>query len=245
MGWNTSLIIIENREHFSDEVELLKILGFKNFEYKEDTSFDAILNPKENQIGIGYYNGNIILCDGYILTSKSLEGSENLNLVEYEKSLVKIFPDSEIVTVSCASSVNFHGYSLIQKGERKRLKYVDSEIKQEWGNRFEEEVEIYKDSHIENEQLLWKYDDDIEESFTEDQLMEDFTFKIAKRRLGVQIDNDEGDDLFKNTPFRVYQLQHLNKNQDTKSSTFEWKRYLLLALLMIIVKIIFKFIYKN
>lgn len=238
MGWNTSLIIIENKENYSNENELLKSLGFQDFQQIENLTFEDVLNPKSNQIGIGYYNGNIIICDGYLLTNKSLEESENLNLAEYEKSLVKLFPKSEIVTVSCVGAVNYHGYSLIQNGEKKRLKFVDSEIKQEFGKAFEEENEIYKESYKQDGKLLWKNEQDENDSFTEDQLMEDFTFKVAKRRLGVQIDSIESEDLFQNTEFKVFQLKK------TKPINSEWKRYLLIALLMIIVKIIFKFIYK-
>jgi hypothetical protein len=248
MGWNTSLIIIENKENYSNENELLKSLGFDNFEQKENTTFDEILNPKDNQIGIGYYNGNLIICDGYLLTTKSLEESENLNLANYEKSLVKIFPKSEIITVSCVSSVNFHGYSLIQNGEKKRLKYVAEEMKQEFGNRFEEEIEIYKNSYEEDGKLLWKDENDEDDFFTEDQLMEDFTFKIAKRRLGVQIDMEDGEDLFENTEFKVFQIIDskskikLNK-ETTKKVDWKWMGYI--ALIMIVFKILFKIIFQK
>ncbi|POS00749.1 hypothetical protein Q361_12510 [Flavobacterium croceum DSM 17960] len=240
MGWNTSLIIIENKENYSNENELLKSLGFENFEQKENTTFDEILNPQENQIGIGYYNGNLIICDGYLLTTKSLEESKNLNLADYEKSLIKIFPKAEIVTVSCVSSVNFHGYSLIQNGEKKRLKIVAEEMKQEFGNRFEEEIEIYKKSYEENEQLLWKDEND-DDFYTEDQLMEDFTFKVAKRRLGVEIATEEADDLFENTEFKVFQL---NLSEKSVSNNFKWKKYLIIGGIIIIVKILFKTIFK-
>ncbi|MFY8180760.1 MAG: hypothetical protein ACOVLG_03205 [Flavobacterium sp.] len=248
MGWNTSLIIIENKENYSNENELLKSLGFDNFEQKENTTFDEILNPKDNQIGIGYYNGNLIICDGYLLTTKSLEESEKLNLANYEKSLVKIFPKSEIITVSCVSSVNFHGYSLIQNGEKKRLKYVAEEMKQEFGNRFEEEIEIYKNSYEEDGKLLWKDENDEDDFFTEDQLMEDFTFKIAKRRLGVQIDMEDGEDLFENTEFKVFQIIDskskikLNK-ETTKKVDWKWMGYI--ALIMIVFKILFKIIFQK
>lgn len=248
MGWNTSLIIIENKENYSNENELLKSLGFDNFEQKENTTFDEILNPKDNQIGIGYYNGNLIICDGYLLTTKSLEESENLNLANYEKSLVKIFPKSEIITVSCVSSVHFHGYSLIQNGEKKRLKYVAEEMKQEFGNRFEEEIEIYKNSYEEDGKLLWKDENDEDDFFTEDQLMEDFTFKIAKRRLGVQIDMEDGEDLFENTEFKVFQIIDskskikLNK-ETTKKVDWKWMGYI--ALIMIVFKILFKIIFQK
>ncbi|EKT3958588.1 hypothetical protein NTJ28_002604, partial [Flavobacterium psychrophilum] len=249
---NTSLIIIENKENYSTENELLKNLGFDNFEQKQNTTFDEILNPKDNQIGIGYYNGNLIICDGYLLTTKSLDESENLNLSEYEKTLVQIFPKSEIVTVSCVSSVNFHGYSLIQNGEKKRLKYVDSEMKQEFGKRFEEETEIYKNSYEEDGKLLWKNENDEDDFFTEDQLMEDFTFKVAKRRLGVQIDMEDGEDLFENTEFKVFQLNNSSKNltketektEKTETNNFKWKKYLIIGGIIIVVRILMKTIFK-
>jgi hypothetical protein len=239
MGWNTSLIIIENKKNYSNEIELLKSLGFENFEQKENATFDEILNPQENQIGIGYYNGNLIICDGYLLTTKSIEESKNLNLADYEKSLIKIFPKSEIVTVSCVSSVNFHGYSLIQNGEKKRLKIVAEEMKQEFGNRFEEEIEIYKKSYEENEQLLWK--DENDDFYTEDQLMEDFTFKVAKRRLGVEIATEEADAFFENTEFKVFKL---NLSEKSVSNNFKWKKYLIIGGIIIIVRILFKTIFK-
>ena len=249
MGWNTSLIIIENNNNYSNENELLKSLGFENFEQKENTTFDEILNPKDNQIGIGYYNGNLIICDGYLLTTKSLEESENLNLADYEKSLVKIFPKSEIVTVSCVSSVNFHGYSLLQNGEKKRLKYVAEEMKQEFGNRFEEENEIYKKSYEDDGKILWKDEDDEDDFYTEDQLMEDFTFKVAKRRLGVQIDMEEGEELFENTEFKVFQLNNLSKpttkgNEINDTNNFKWKKYLIIGGIIIIIRILMKTIFK-
>lgn len=248
MGWNTSLIIIENKENYSNENELLKSLGFDCFEQKLNTTFDEILNPKDYQIGIGYYNGNLIICDGYLLTTKSLEESKNLNLVDYEKSLVKMFPKSEIVTVSCVSSVNFHGYSLIQNGIKKRLKYVAEEMKQEFGNRFEEEIEIYKNSYLEDGKLLWKDENDEDDFFTEDQLMEDFTFKVAKRRLGIQIDMEDGEDLFQNTEFKVFQILDskckIKSNKEvTKKVDWKWMGYI--ALIMIVFKILFKIIFQK
>ena len=248
MGWNTSLIIVENKENYSNENELLKNLGFDNFELIESTTFDEILNPKDNHIGIGYYNGNLIICDGYLLTTKSLEERENLNLADYEKSLVKIFPKSEIVTVSCISSINFHGYSLIQNGEKKRLKYVAVEMKQEFGNRFEEENEIYKNSYEENGKLLWKDENDQDDFFTEEQLMEDFTFKVAKRRLGLQIDMEEGKDLFENNDFTVYQINNTTnrmKSVKENSKKVDWKWMISIAVMMIVAKIVFRIVFNK
>tara|TARA_R110002124_G_scaffold43805_4_gene134460 strand:+ start:135 stop:878 length:744 start_codon:yes stop_codon:yes gene_type:complete len=247
MGWNTSLIIVENKDNYSDENKLLRSLGFEHFELTEQTTFEKILNPEKNKIGIGHYNGNLIICDGYVLTNKSIGENKNLNLVDYEKSLVELFPKSEIITVSCVSSVNFHGYSLIQDGEKIRIKFIDSEMKQEYGNRFEEENEIYDTAYAKDGELFWIDENNEDETYTEDQLLEDFTFKIAKRRLKVQIDTVESDNLFENTVFNVFQLDATlkkPKKNKTQSQKVNWKKYVLLALLMILVKIIFRFIYK-
>ena len=248
MGWNTSLIIIENIENYSNETELLKSLGFENIDQKENTTFDEILNPKDRQIGIGYYNGNLIICDGYLLTTKSLDESENLNLADYEKSLVKIFPKSEIVTVSCVSAVNFHGYSLIQNGEKIRLKYVAEEMKHEFGNLFEEEIEIYRNSYEEDGKLLWKDENDEDNFFTEDQLMEDFIFKVAKRRLGVQIDMEDGEKLLNDVAFKVYKISTpKNENKFLKRyfKDVNWKWMTFIAIIMILAKIVFRIIFQK
>lgn len=249
MGWNTSLIIIENKEHYSNEKELLERLGFQNLEQKESTTFDAILNPKKNQIGIGYYNENLIICDGYLLTTKALEESKNLNLATYEKSLVQLFPKSEIVTVSCVSSVNFHGYSLIQNSVKQRLKWVSAEMKQEFGNRFEEEIEIYKNSYEQDGALLWKDEQHEDAIYTEDQLMEDFTFKVAKRRLGIQIDTEEGEELSENTEFKVFQINNISKTgtqeiEKSKTNKFKWKKQLLVVVIIVVIRILFKILFK-
>jgi len=248
MGWNTSLIIIENKENYTNETELLNSLGFVNIDQKENTTFDEILNPKDNQIGIGYYNGNLIICDGYRLTTKSLDVSENLNLADYEKSLVKIFPKSEIVTVSCVSSMNFHGYSLIQNGEKIRFKYVAEEIKQEFGNHFEQEIEIYRNSFEENGKLLWKDENEEDYFFSEDQLMEDFTFKIAKRRLGVQINMEDGEKLLNDVVFKVYKIsapKDENKFLKRYFKDVNWKWMAFIAIIMILAKIVFRIIFQK
>ena len=140
--------------------------------------------------------------------------------------------------------MNFHGYSLIQNGEKKRLKFVDAEMKQEFGNRFEEENEIYQNSYEESGKLLWKDENDEDDFFTEDQLMEDFTFKVAKRRLGVQIDLDEAEYLFEKTEFKIFQLNNSTKTEKSESNNFKWKKYLIIGGIIILVRILMKTTFK-
>ncbi|MFT3794162.1 hypothetical protein [Flavobacterium sp.] len=209
MGWKTSLIIIENKHHFTNDNALIEALGFDNLVYKREATFEETLHPEKNTFAIGYHRDNIIISDGHQLTNRGLEKTDGLKLAKYEQNLTQLFPDAEILTVACYSTSNFHGYSLIQNGDRQRLKIVGEGFKKEWGVPLAEENQLYQNATQQDGEWVWQDDDD---TLTEDQLMEDFTFTVAKRRLGVRLDEAEGEDLLENTPFKVYEFLELPVN---------------------------------
>ena len=205
MGWKTSMILIENCYAFNDDTTLLKAIGKANYEFDSEVTLEECLYPDDGSINIGYYNNTVIICDDYQITAKSLEQSDGLNLIPEENALVALFPQAEILSVSCHSVVNFHGYSLIKRGLKTRLKIaVDGEII-EHGKPFEEEFKIYATSFIKEGIRYWNdenYPED--EPYTEDCLMEDFTFGVAKRHLGVLLDHEEGEELLEKVIFKKY-----------------------------------------
>jgi hypothetical protein len=205
MGWKCSLIIIESIDNFKDDAAILNAIGKSNYQFERNCIFDECIYPMDESINIGYYNGNVIISDDYQLTNISLERAQNLNLVAHEKQLITLFPKSEILTVACHSGVNYHGYSLIESGVKTRLKTISSsDYKKEFGRLLNEELEIYKSARQQDGVYSWTYDDDAED-YEEDQLMEDFTFKIAARRLGIALDNyDESEELLERIVFRKY-----------------------------------------
>jgi hypothetical protein len=203
MGWKVSMIIIENQDQIKHDQTILEAIGKGAYVYDKDWSLEECIRPGDKSISIGYYKDNIIICDDYQITSVSLETATNLDLTAAELRICTLFPDSEIITAACHSVVNYHGYSLIEKGVKKRLKVISSETpKIEFGPRMPEEEKLYESSYQVGEEYFWKDEGDPKDDYTEDQLMEDFTFGIAKRRLGVIIDND--DHLFWEVKFRKY-----------------------------------------
>jgi hypothetical protein len=206
MGWKVSTIIIENKNNLKDDNTILEALGKSNFEFKEELTLGYDIVQNDDSICIGYYQDNIILFDDYQITAKSLERANELKLIKEEKRLVDLFPNAEILTAACHSVVNYHGYSLIKKGKKIRLKTISSEDElREFGKRIEEEVEIYKTSYEKNGANYWKDEDyPNDEDYTEDQLMEDFTFGVAKRRLGFRLDNSDADELMETVVFKKY-----------------------------------------
>lgn len=206
MGWKMSIIIIENPDKFEDDIALLKAIGKEGFQFQEETTFEECIYPRDKSISIGNYNGNIIISDDYQITTKSLERANNLNLTKEEESLCRLFPKSEIISVACHSVVNYHGYSLIKNGEKLRLKIISLDTPLvEFGKRLPEEEKIYSKSYQRDGENFWKDETDLEDEITEDQLMEDFAFRIANRRLGVFIDLAESDELMENVTFKKYQ----------------------------------------
>jgi hypothetical protein len=163
--------------------------------------------PQDRSISIGYYNHSIIVCDDYLLTGYLEVTDDPAALAPYEQVLSSLFPDSEILTVACHGSVNYHLYSLVRNGKKMRFKrVVASGPILEHGRRLEEEEIIYADSRvIEGKRLFdsrWKNNSN--HSITEDQLMEDFAFGVAKRHLGVKISSGEEKELMSATPFKKF-----------------------------------------
>ncbi|WP_047545660.1 hypothetical protein [Psychroserpens sp. Hel_I_66] len=242
MGWKCSLIIIENTNNFIDDLTILKAIGKSNYQLDGTCTLEECMYPGDNSINIGYYNGNIIISDDYQLTSKSLERAKKLQLTSAEKGLVGLFPNSEIVTVACHSSMNFHGYSLIKKGIKQRLKTISADDdKKEFGTRFEEEIKIYDKAIVKDGVHYWPYNNDPEDLSAEDQLMENFTFKVAARRLGVAIDYEDGEELVERVTFKKY----INPKADSKDSGKEetskkakWIKYAIIIGLVLLWQII-------
>src|SRR5688572_19455687 len=121
MGWKGSMIIIQNPENFTDENKLLSSLGFDNYEFAENSSLDETLFTDDKSVSIGFYNNSIIVCEGFQIIESFIN-----DVVTYkERQLINLFPNSEILSVAFLSTVNFHGYALLNKGQKVRIKSID------------------------------------------------------------------------------------------------------------------------
>ena len=222
MGFKASIIIVKQPSATITDEALLQKLGFGGT-FSRETTFDECMYPNDNSINIGHYNGCLIIADDYQLTD-SLSNSKNPESVsEYETALSQLYPDSEILTVACHSVVNYHLYALAKNGIRLRFKMVASEEPlTEYGERLEEEEEVYAHSKIIDGLRMFKSsnDDDDAYDYQEDQMMEDFAFGVAKRHLGVMISASEDEDLMFRTPFRKYKVRKMpNTKKETPATT--------------------------
>src|SRR5690606_16769670 len=183
MGFKVSMIKVQPPIATISDEELMNILGFTNVTFSGDTTFEECMYPSDKSVNIGHYNDCLIISDDYQLTT-SLELSQTPHILsDYEKVLTDLFPDTEILTVACHSAVNYHLYSLVKNGQKLRFKkVVHGEPVIEYGERVEEEERVYAYSKIVDGQRMFRstYKDDELYDNTEDQMMEDFAFGVAK-----------------------------------------------------------------
>ena len=203
MGWNASLIIIENKHGFSDEAAILRILGKSDYAlYSDEEVLDDALAPFDGSIHIGYFNDAIIICDDYQVIDEFIAPE----ITPMAAKLSALFPGAEIVAATCVSYDNTHGYALIKDGQLLRSKCLNCEdFYFDVGPWLAEEKEIYADAELENDAYIWRYTHEGEKiELTEDCLMEDFCFGVAARLLGIRPDFDEGEELLADTPFKRF-----------------------------------------
>ncbi|RYD95971.1 MAG: hypothetical protein EOP50_07235, partial [Sphingobacteriales bacterium] len=187
MGYKASMIIIASPAPDVSDEEVLAALGFADIAFKSETTLEECIYPRDGTLNIGRYNGCLILCDDFRLTVQLERLQDPSAPAAYELALTHLFPDTEILTVACVSTVNAHLYSLVKGGRKLRYKEMNSDGElSEFGDRLGEEAPLYAQSKIIDGQRMFRGFDNTDTSYeyTEDQLMEDFTFGVAKRLLG-------------------------------------------------------------
>lgn len=202
MGWKASMIIIQNTSNIRDDATILNALGLKNYQAAGQTTLDQSLYPRDGSYSIGYYKDTVIICDD---TQLLFDFTNPFEVTQAEEKLPELFPGAEILAVGCNSVDNMHTYHLLRDGASIRAKAISADFPVlEEGTPFEEEAALYARSEMHNGERVWKYDWAPGENFHENQLMEEFTFGVAKRLLGLRLDQPEGDELLFNTPFNRY-----------------------------------------
>jgi hypothetical protein len=199
MGWKASTIIIHKPTQV-DNLELLKDLGFNNLTKIEDEPFEVAINPDNNRVYIGTYKDNLLVCAPDI-PMQFFEDSETLT----EKTLNRIFPNSEICSIVLHSTVNLWGYSVTKNGQkiRARAGSADDGTFVELGEPLDEEKELLSKSKIdENGNRIYLFDDFPDELLNEDQVGENFVFSVCKRYFDEELDS--ADELLFDTTLTGY-----------------------------------------
>jgi len=212
MGWKASTIIINKPTQIDNET-LLKELGFNNLTKIEDELFEVAINPDDNKVYIGSYKDNLLVCAPDI-PMQFFEDSES----QTEKTLNRIFPESEICSIVLHSGVNLWGYSVTRNGKRVRARAGSSDDGTfvELGEPLDEEKELLSKSKVdENGNRTYLLDEFPGEPFNEDQVGENFVFSICKRYFDEELDS--ADDLLFETTLMGYRYGKTRQHETRRT----------------------------
>jgi hypothetical protein len=123
----------------------------------------------------------------------------------FEHRIIQQFPDSEICALVLHSVVNLWGYAVIKNGTKIRARAGSSDDGTyiEKGEPVEEEIELLNQSKLDkNGNRVYLLNSFPGETFTEDQVGENFVFLICKRYIGEVLDC--ADDFIFNTNLTEY-----------------------------------------
>lgn len=189
MGWKSSMILINSTEEF-DKNEFFGLLGYYDLEKTDNQYFEEIMNPEEDVIYLGKYNGNTIIC----MQDLPLE-SLATEMSKAESLLSKRFLNSDIVTFVLHSVVNLWGYSIVKNGNKVRVRAGSSEggTTVEHGEILAEEKELFSQSKLnEDGKRIFIFDGLPDDAFSEDQVGENFVFDISQTYLDDSLDDCGG-----------------------------------------------------
>ncbi len=212
MGWKIYVVAVLNVGSVDIDSSLLESMGFQGFEYVENSTFD--FNPKSGETFVANYNGNLLIAN----QDFGFEFAKTFQ-TEMEKTLLRRFPQSEIIQVTI-SYIN--SYSVFVNGKKTRLREAGDEIYQDFGVPLPEEIKLRGQTLITEEDLnIMRKEEDMSDIEIEEQIEFAVTyetaFELTRRIFGKRLDEfDKEEYNFEGARFKN-PLVELEKDYGKKS----------------------------
>ncbi|KRB58131.1 hypothetical protein [Flavobacterium sp. Root186] len=203
MGWKISATFIKDAGNLEINDDLIKSLGFKDFEYIEKTNFNE--NPEIGELYVSKYNNHLLIANADLIWEFTKP-----NISKTEKTFIEKFPNTEIYSLSLGGGTYF---SLIENGKKIRLREVGDEIYQDVGELISEEIYLKSENLFDEDELEFMKNELTEEEF-EQQLQSNLAyetaFELTKRFFGKRYDELEIKDYeFESLKYRNFLIDNV------------------------------------
>jgi hypothetical protein len=203
MGWKISATFIKDAGNLEINDDLIKSLGFKDFEYIEKTNFNE--NPEIGELYVSKYNNHLLIANANLIWEFTKP-----NISKTEKTFIEKFPNTEIYSLSLGGGTYF---SLIENGKKIRLREVGDEIYQDVGELISEEIYLKSENLFDEDELEFMKNELTEEEF-EQQLQSNLAyetaFELTKRFFGKRYDELEIKDYeFESLKYRNFLIDNV------------------------------------
>lgn len=151
---------------------------------KEVSLFEAQFT--RNLICAGRYEDKIIL-----VYPEKLFDLLDEKVSPLEQVIVKTFPQSEVVILGLNSTVSLYGFSIINNGERQRIKCgADGDVYVDFGKELPEEAAIKKEQIFgveETKEMQEGYDDEMIKKIIDNEVGIRVTSRLLQRFFGEEV----------------------------------------------------------
>jgi hypothetical protein len=202
MGWKANCILLSENggpvfanlpPHQPDKArQVLAALGLGDATFKSETDFlEAIYLPNDD-IGIGAYDGGLILC------GVEIDLPEKESAQKVVDALFQLYPNATILELGLHSVVNFFHYKLWMGGKivRHFAGSADDGLVSNVGEHLPEEEPHFKKSEMRDGELVFvtehqgkKHEYDVSA------YGEELLFSVASRFLGERLDSCKSENL--------------------------------------------------
>ncbi|MCT2409965.1 hypothetical protein NZD88_20615 [Chryseobacterium antibioticum] len=203
MSWKIYVTFIKDAGNIEINDDLIKSLGFKNFEFVEKTNFNE--RPEIGELYVSKYKNHLLIANADLIWQFSKPET-----TKTERAFIEEFPTSEIFSLSLGYGTY---YCLIENGKKIRLREIGDEIYQDFGELIPEEVNLKPEDLFDNEELRFMKEELTPEEFEQQyqsNLAFETAFELTKRFFGIRYDEFEIKDYeFESVKYRNFQIDNV------------------------------------
>lgn len=203
MGWKIFVTFIKDAGNIEINDNLIKSLGFKDFEHIGTTNFNE--RPEVGELYVSKYENNLLIANASLIWQFT-----KAETTRTEKAFIEKFPDSEIFCLNLGYGTY---YCLIEKGKKIRLREVGDEIYQDFGELIPEEINFKTEDLFSEEELRFMREELTQEEFEQQyqsNLAFETAFELTKRFFGKRYDEfDMKDYEFECVKYRNFQIDNI------------------------------------
>lgn len=203
MSWKIFVTFIKDAGNIEINDNLIKSLGFKDFEFIGKTNFNE--RPEIGELYVSKHKNNLLIANADLIWQFTKPET-----TKTEKAFIEKFPTSDIFSLNLGYGIY---YCLIENGKKIRLREVGDEIYQDFGELIPEEVNFKPEDMFSEEELGFMREELTQEEFEQQyqsNLAFETAFELTKRFFGKRYDElDIKDYEFECVKYRNSQIDNI------------------------------------
>ncbi len=186
MGWKTDTLLIRPASPAEEAQGLLSDLGFASLTPLGERPYEQAIWPDKDTVWVGSC-GDCLMISARGLSDLFFQPEPAPRV----QALFRRFPHSEVAAVTLHSVVNLWGFALFRDGRplRRKAGSADDGTFEDTGDPLPEERDLLaKSTRNADGKRVYRLPEFPDEDFTEDQVGEEYVFKVFERFTGERPD---------------------------------------------------------